>query len=479
MIKKIALFFAILSPFTKFSFGQITVTNFDKKIITEAPKPIPYDSLKNYSTYTNDEQGNNYDTPQKQEQYIGLKIFLPENIEIENHNVVSIEPSQCFFSTKPSFVKMDKPIDYSGTLCDSALTFHYKPTFSYGYGDNHKAFDYRGLKFYTKNENIENKYYTIVGIIHHDSLINLRNRMNGVIDGHIDKQKKIYLDQVPDNFLYSDVFVLKEEQTGEKLYYSGHLIEFILVPYFVKQKEMFDGKTFVAVSYGDYDRTKINDSFTVKDLITNQDVIVNKLSNWKCEVTLMDYFKIGNKADGINYYQKTKKDYEITYVFRNEKNTIALVDLNSTLESNLRVTPYSSITDIGYISQEGSRKGESFVFSFILKDVYTKQEKDKQIKKAELLAKQNIEKQKILNKNRIEKENFKSYCINKFGRENGEIIAQQIVKIGMTVEMCEVAWGKPFDKSSTITSDQKVEIWSYGWKRSLYFVNGVLNRIEL
>jgi hypothetical protein len=54
MIKKIALFFAILSPFTKFSFGQITVTNFDKKIITEAPKPIPYDSLKNYSTYQED-----------------------------------------------------------------------------------------------------------------------------------------------------------------------------------------------------------------------------------------------------------------------------------------------------------------------------------------------------------------------------------------------------------------------------------------
>ena len=51
-------------------------------------------------------------------------------------------------------------------------------------------------------------------------------------------------------------------------------------------------------------------------------------------------------------------------------------------------------------------------------------------------------------------------------------------KIGMTVEMCEVAWGKPFDKYSTITSDQKVEIWSYGWKRSLYFVNGVLTEIN-
>jgi hypothetical protein len=385
-------------------------------------------------------------------QYIGLKIFLPENLG---------NMTQSFFSVTPSFVKTDKPIDYFGTLCDSVLTFQFKPTFSYGFNNNNlKAYDETHVDFYTKQTDLENRYYTIVDILHQDSLVDLRNRMNTVIDNNQTiKQKKTYLHRVPDKFYHSSVFVLKEEETGEKLYYVGYPTEFILVPYFVKQKQMFEGKTFVPISYG-YNKVERNESFILKDLITNEKVNLYKSGKWRCEVTLMDRSKVNDEFGG--------KQYRITYLFKNEKNTIALVDGHD----DVKITPYSNIRAVP------PERENNYSYSFILEDVYTKQEHDKKIKKEELLAKQKIAKQVVLNKSKIEKENFRSSCINKFGQENGEIIAQQRVKIGMTIEMCEVAWGKPYDKSRSITSDQSIESWYYGWKRSLYFVNGILSRIN-
>ena len=90
-------------------------------------------------------------------------------------------------------------------------------------------------------------------------------------------------------------------------------------------------------------------------------------------------------------------------------------------------------------------------------------------KQEELLKKEN--ERKIIESRRKE-------CISKFGDQNGELIAQGKVKIGMTTEMCKYAWGKPIWTSKTTTSNRVSEDWYYGFISSLHFENGFLKRIE-
>ena len=76
------------------------------------------------------------------------------------------------------------------------------------------------------------------------------------------------------------------------------------------------------------------------------------------------------------------------------------------------------------------------------------------------------------------KEKHLSECISKFGKEKGEVIAQNKIEIGMTMEMCKAAWGAPWDSSKTKTLSGVNEIWFYNWKYNLHFEKGILIMIE-
>lgn len=69
------------------------------------------------------------------------------------------------------------------------------------------------------------------------------------------------------------------------------------------------------------------------------------------------------------------------------------------------------------------------------------------------------------------------YC-KKFGLGNWQIILDGDVKIGMTKEMCELAWGDPEKINQTILSGKKSEQWVYADNNYLYFDNGVLTAIQ-
>ena len=94
-----------------------------------------------------------------------------------------------------------------------------------------------------------------------------------------------------------------------------------------------------------------------------------------------------------------------------------------------------------------------------------------------IAEKKRTEKIKIDNE-KIAKENHRLDCVNKFGQNLGELIEQGKLRIGMTKEMCEISWGKPFYTSKTTTSYGFFENWYYGFGYSLHFENGSLNRIE-
>ena len=116
---------------------------------------------------------------------------------------------------------------------------------------------------------------------------------------------------------------------------------------------------------------------------------------------------------------------------------------------------------------------------FMKREIEAKnQEVLKKLKQEELAAKREQEEQ-IKNENiKLAKQSHLQMCITLYGQKYGELVAQEKVTIGMTTEMCLSAWGKPYDTSRTTTQNAVYEHWYYSWHRSLYFENGVLNRIE-
>ncbi|MEI7510380.1 MAG: hypothetical protein WCJ62_13060, partial [Flavobacterium sp.] len=267
-----------------------------------------------------------------------------------------------------------------------------------------------------------------------ERIMKFKNKIDSVLWSNIRKHNdKLYVDRsgFKQQWDMSVILKLVNNKTGDTLY-SADPYKFILVPYFVKQKQLYDKKIFIALTCIHEEVNK------AVDIQTNSQIIIKPLSKWTCEVNLLK---------NINSY----KGYEISYIFRNELNQTFLVD----------------------IPRQGSN-----CLHFILEDEYLAQEKEKQLKSAEQIAQKKKEEQDKIEKERISKQIHYQYCIEKFGQTKGELIAQGKVVIGMTTEMCEVAWGKPIDISKTTTKYASLENWYYGWKYSLYFENGYLIRIE-
>lgn len=238
---------------------------------------------------------------------------------------------------------------------------------------------------------------------------------------------------------HSNYFSIKDDTTGKILsYYSGYLLrDFILVPYFVKQQQLYEKKKFICVN-GDSEYKK-------KDVKTGKEVSVETLSKWLCEeVTLLMVKQAETR------YGSSGSEYRIYYVLANDKGETIAFD---NMEKDYGIT-------------------------FSEEQAYFKGEREKQLKQDELIAEQKLEEKTMVEKEKKEKEKFKNECINKYGSYNGELIAQGKVKLGMTLEMCKVAWGVPFTTSKTTTVYGVDEDWYYGFLYSLHFVNGVLRRIQ-
>ena len=71
-----------------------------------------------------------------------------------------------------------------------------------------------------------------------------------------------------------------------------------------------------------------------------------------------------------------------------------------------------------------------------------------------------------------------SEMVKKYGATNGNLIAQGIVRIGMTKAMCKDAWGEPIDIHTTKGAWGVHEQWVYGDNTFLYFENGKLTSIQ-
>lgn len=417
-----------------YAFSQITYSNYEKKQEELVSKSEPFDSIQNWKISSVKSQNR---------KYIGQRIYLPKNGREENPQMDIKYFTEPFLFTKikANFVLNPTNTHYKKTNFFQSISSNiYKPFFYCGVCGDSK------MKFKNSNK-VQDKYYIITNVLYGEKLkeLNLSTKWSFKGDSKSDDNisrdilnSRTFKDIREVKYNYDIVFELQDEQTNEYYYYSQKKLnsqnaKFILVAYFVKQKQLYKGENLI--SQGSSQRPDLIKTTKVEDksgnLITKPKMVKYGGYNdiWKCvDVTILE----GSSA--------------ISYILTNDKDeTIAL---------GQEIKNWKFEKDI--IEQERIKKENNQKI----------QEEREKIFQAEKL-KENL---------RIEKR--KKDCIAKFGTELGEIIASNKLKIGMTKEMCEMSWGIPIWSDKTTTSDGTFENWYYGLTYSLHFKGNLLERIE-
>lgn len=65
--------------------------------------------------------------------------------------------------------------------------------------------------------------------------------------------------------------------------------------------------------------------------------------------------------------------------------------------------------------------------------------------------------------------------VKRYGKTTTDILLRHEVRLGMSTDMCEIAWGQPLVKLYSITTAGKVETWRYAYRQWLRFTNGALS----
>ena len=366
-------------------FSQVTIREI-KKNDTTVPKPVQYDSLKDYQFH---------DNLLDYKQYIGLELFLPPITNSKSNCLGSIEIINRYY-----------------TVLNIYTRIQIKQIFD----DLHVSYSNNG-----KND----KMYS--------------NTSEGQLICGIDNSD-LYGGNYPDI-----LFLIKDNITGDSIYFKPQkytISPFILVPYFVKQKQLYDGKSVIAFNekLPEYDW-----KYTFNDAATSKEIKITQNSKWICEVNLL-------KEEYRRFItDKSETKYTLKYILKDSLGKMIAINNLEHAQSNL---------------------------SFILEDIFKEKEIEKKLKQNEIVEKRKNEENKRRNEERKEKENRKAECINKYGQRKGELIAEGKVRLGMTSEMCKTAWGECFYRNKTTIAEGIFEVWYYGWGESLHFANGILKRIE-
>ena len=223
-------------------------------------------------------------------------------------------------------------------------------------------------------------------------------------------------------------------QNNDTLLDKEILTDYISVPFYIKQKMLFEKKNLILIGGG----------FKTVDEINNKDIYMLKNSKWYCkEITILPTSQITSYPDKL-------VEYDMFYILTNQKGETAILPCIATY----------------FKSNDKSLTLDSYA-SLVLEKDYNKKEQEK-------IA----EEKRITEKKRIAKENYINQCVKKYGLEFGNLISQGKVKIGMNKDMCNAAWGKPILITKTTTEDKTYELWAYGMNLKLYFDNDLLIRID-
>ena len=522
-------FVAILCFFVinKICLSQITITEF-KKIepvaqIVETPK---YDSLSEMDFRNKDKI-----------KYKGLKLFITKNSNksinygcIYTNKPSLIKPSYPLLMPFASNYRTLDEASHRYRKFDFVLSFKYKSQFidsgfkKYG-GDLHKysannivnfndkkndekiigwdgdrfslnyfssnecrnIIDEESVGLYTNTDSIGDRYYTILDFISKDSLIKIsksKAEIFGITNSNTFEEVNTYFaiprvnkDDESNESSEDKSIVILENSDKDTLFISHDMfcINFISVPFFMKLKNLLNGKTIVS-----FERNKNGYINTYYDLITKKEILLSHGDKWMSTITVLQKEKDSNY--GID-------DYYICLILKKDSLTIGLnVDA-----AEFKYLLSSQVSQIEYKGEKLSKiqdivNANSFVFEdHYLKAKLVYENMRVALKKEAVLVKNRQD--QLFEKNKKEEElkysiqllkkrEFEKSCIIKYGEEIGKLIINGDVKIGMTSEMCKKSWGEPFSKNKTILKERVFENWNYGWSKSLHFENGILIRIE-
>lgn len=249
-----------------------------------------------------------------------------------------------------------------------------------------------------------------------------------------DKQNKEFVAWVPSSPRYRDDPDRSNQATIFPCDING-ASEFIpyvmLTSYYEKAKQLFVNKWHVVQNGG---RKFV-------DIKSQQEVVLQKGERWFCkELSLCT-------VENIPYL-------------------VPLYILENKLGNVITVFLYKMIANGNYMN--------GYYGEFITEDYYNERKRLEQLNENERLANEKAKKEresqiKTLQRNKN---------IEKYGLNIGTLISDGKVQLGMTQEMCKIAWGEPYRNNRTIVNGLIHEQWVYGWHHYLYFENGILTGIQ-
>jgi hypothetical protein len=262
-----------------------------------------------------------------------------------------------------------------------------------------------------------------------------------IVDNFIDKSDK-------DKYKFEELglyFKLVSKEHRDTAYYqiakvrqhlsNSMIIPFIVVGHFEYLKKLHLGKKFQA-------QQQIQN---VSEINSGQSINCEQGSWWECvDFTLVD--------------METELHSRPVLIFRNDRSEEILVEAEG-YEANTKAKRAHFLTPEEI---EEKRRSENLQ-SQELAQQKAKEEQEKKIRE--------VEQQKAA-------QEFRQDCINKYGAKYGNHISEGKVLIGMTKEMCRLAWGDPNRVNKTTTSSGTIEQWVYSLRHYLYFTADKLTAIQ-
>jgi len=409
------ILFAFFSLLITDTFGQIDIIGTKEK---EYSKPLSYDSTYNSGSFKSIMR------------FTGQTIyFLPHSKKYKgNINKYSTD----FLTKKSTTVKNpQKPADVSNPQWSKQMNKALAQQMADRYPDisinTYSPLNIKN-KFLTPLDSIEGKFFKIRGVIENPIL------------GDKFRHSGTYLDLVSKrNPSDSLLFKISDwsSKTPEKVYSSGSEIgSYLIQGYYEKLKKQFvNKKLFLTEKI--HNIWDVNTGKIIDIDITNNEWIINSLGLIETE---------------HNEY------LALCLILKNDDKTIAIHNGDGGFfESNA----WEVISLSKFKTEEQ-----------VLKEKMQAEEIEKQ--REETRLKEQEEQKRLI----LEKNQFESDMIKKYGSRIGKLIADSKVIIGMSKEICKLSWGEPYDVNRTITKNIEFEQWVYSMGTYLYFEKNILVAIQ-
>jgi hypothetical protein len=311
--------------YSQFLQSQITFGEIHKREINVYIAPKPLDSLYNFGYYGDDysefhskavanhisEDEINVEFSKK---YIGQIFYLPKienyknGFSIVSKKVMSISDNK----GKPIMTNIYKAISFSSENA-SCITR-----------------DQGGYKF--DNESYYDSYYEVIEV---QNKTPVWEKISGYFTSLRENNISVYYVK-PGDYGGDEIFTLVKKDTKDTIYIDNErLHKFTFVPYFVKLKKVYDGKTMIAINKVDINSIGNRE---VTDESTNTKIEVPHLSKWKCEINLL-------------------KDSSCPrFIFKNESGQTIVLDQWYNGERNSYFNNLYFITEEEYVKRENFKK---------------------------------------------------------------------------------------------------------------------------